>query len=560
MATLVDEWARAGVTDAVVCPGNRSTMLSAILEQDARIRVHVMVDERCASFFALGLAKATGKPAVFWCTSGTAAAQAHAAVIEAHYAQIPLLVCTANRPPELQHVRDWQSIDQSHLYEGMTRWDFAPAVADPAMRDTWRSIGARSVSETMFHPCGPGPVHLDLAIREPWQLDAAELPPGRTNNEPWHEHVIAGANVDLSVALNIMSGGARGAFVVGEATVDRALVYGAAEVLGWPVFAEARSGCRYEHDNCITTYDSILRSDAYGGVHQPEVVIHFGTPSISKALTGWIAKSTAREWLVDPYDLWSGSKATSAVVVQADPNAVCRAIIDAESNASKDATWLKDWQRAEANAKLAIDFVIRTDSQLTEPNVARALATELGPVNLFAATSMPVRDVEAFSSKKLTAKVFANRGASGMDGLTSTAAGIAIATGKPTVFLTGDLSFLYDLNALWALQGTAESVNMTIVVVDNNGGGIFSTLSQLTEVDAPTFERVVATPQRVDIPAIADALGAKVEQVRNVNELIDAVRNALAAGGIRVVYVATNREENALLHRQIYAAVADAVS
>jgi 2-succinyl-5-enolpyruvyl-6-hydroxy-3-cyclohexene-1-carboxylate synthase len=553
LATLIDEWSRAGVTDAVVCPGNRSTLLSALLETDARINVHVMVDERSAAYFALGLGKATGRPAVFWCTSGTATAQAHSALIEAHYAQVPLLVCTSNRPPELHHVRDWQSIDQSKLYEGMTRWSFAPGVADDAMRDSWRSIASRSVVETMHHPNGPGPVHLDLAIREPWNLPIDQLPPSRPNGAPWHR-------VEIPDSIASTFGPSQwinktGVFVVGECDVDAATLYEAANRLSWPVLAEARSGVRQPHPHCITSYDTLLRGEVFATSHQPEIVVQIGSPSISKTVATWIQNSGAELWVVDPYDLWRGSVGDASSILRVTPTSLCCSIVAADLQGEHNG-WLESWQRAEAGAQRVFASMLDSVDEVNEPGIARRLASSLGRINLFAATSMPVRDVESFSGAQLAAKVFANRGASGMEGLVSTAAGLATADpGRPTVLLVGDLSFLYDLNALWALPAT----NLTIVVIDNNGGGIFSTLPQLKTIDPEVFERVIATPQNVDIPAIVTSLGVSVVVVERLADLVPACKQSITDGGLRVVYLRTDRARNADLHRRLTDEVANAL-
>lgn len=553
-ATLVDEWVRAGVTDAVICPGNRSTLLSAVMANDGRLRQHVMVDERSGSFFALGLGMATGRPAVFWCTSGTAAVEAHAAIVEAHQAQVPLLVCTADRPPELHHVRDWQSIDQSTIYGNSLRWQFNPGVADTTMSSSWRSIASRAVTETMSHPVGPGPVHLNLPIREPWQLDVGELPPGREADNPWHATHEA-VMQPSSEFVQAMTRATKGIIVVGRTEVDAELLHQCAATLGWPVLAEARSGCRIPAPTTIAAADELVRNESFAARCRPEVVLRIGTPVLSKAVAQWLSKSSAAEWAVNPYDVWEGSAADADHFVRAQPNEVCRALLRA-TDATTDPAWLAEWQQAENAAQNAIAGVIATHSEPTEPGVARALVEGL-PVTtpLVAATSMPVRDIEWYSPPHSGLRVFANRGASGMDGVVSTAAGIAVGVQKPSVLLTGDLTFLYDTNALWVTKSAGAPVDLVVVVLDNNGGGIFSMLPQLEGLDEQKFERLVATPHGVDIAGVVAAFDIKVEAVTHAFELLPTVTRALDAGGLRVVYVRTNRAANAVVHQELHDAV-----
>ncbi len=562
-ATLVDEWVRGGVTDAVVCPGNRSTLLSAVIANDGRLRTHSMVDERSASFFALGLAKATGRPALLWCTSGTATAELHAAVIEAHQGQVPLLVCTADRPVELQHARDWQTIDQSRLYEGTTRWHFDPGVADDVMSKSWRSIAARSVAETLYHPIGRGPVHINLPVREPWKFEIGELPPGRSNSRPWHSTVPGLVQPSPEVVGELASrAGTEGVIVVGKVEVEAAAVHACAQALGWPVIPEIRSGCRTSEVTTVGAADDILRSAQFAEAHRPTTVLRLGAPILSKSVAVWLAAAGAEEWLVDQYDTWVGPAPDATHIVRADPTTLCLAISEMlayeTSGKQQDSTWLQRWQGAELRAQGALDDALSTG--LSEPFLARSLVAGL-PDNsiLFAATSMPVRDVEWYGRPRDGLRVLANRGASGMDGIVSTAAGASIASGLPTVLLVGDLTFLYDLNALWNLPGASGSIDLTIVVVDNNGGGIFSMLPQLSSLERDVFERFVATPQTVDIAAVTKSFGIPFANVKTAEEFVPSVLSALEKGGLQMVYVKSDRSTNADVHEQVHAAAVAAI-
>lgn len=558
-ATMIDEWARCGIQDAVISPGSRSTLLAAMIESDPRIRTHVMVDERSAAFFALGIAQVTGRPTLIWTSTGTASVEVHAAVVEAHHARVPLLVCTADRPPELHHSRDWQSTPQTGIYASSTRWSFDPGVATIDMSRHWRSIAARSVAETMHHPSGPGPVHLNLPIREPWAYEIGDLPAGRDGGRPWHRHHRPVTLPSPDVVKELALGGRRGVIVAGKGGYDVDALHACAAALGWPVLADFRSRARLPLPNTVGTMDALLRSERFRSRQKPDVVLRLGTPPLSRFTPVWVAEAGAEEWLVDPIDNWEGSVPHAANIVQADPTELLRAVSRAATG-ERVAGWLESWQHAEQLALATIEAGIPRDS-LNEPAIARALVDNLPDgANLFASTSMPVRDIEWYGKPRGGLSVYANRGVSGMDGLISTAAGIASASRQPTVMLVGDLSFLYDLNALWATKGATEQIDLTIVVMDNNGGGIFSILPYFSAIDPAVFERVLGTPQDVDIPSIAEALGVKVETIRTLDELMPAVHSALDAGGMRVVYARTiDRATNAALHKQIHANVAAAI-
>ncbi len=556
-ATLVDEWSRCGITDAVVGAGRRSTLLAGLLEVNSAIRVHVMVDERSASHFALGLSIATGRPAVMWCTSGTATVEFAAAVIEAHHSRVPLLVCTSDRPPELLHVRDWQAVDQRFLYAGSTRWSFDPGVADAAMRQSWRSIAARAFGETLHNPSGPGPVHLNLPIREPWTFDAGELPPGRPNGVPWHTWPRATVRPSNESIGALIAGERKGVIIAGNADYDYEPVHACARALGWPVFAEARSGTRVPESTTIAGYDALLRSPAFMEVHRPDVVVRFGMPVLSKTVTQWLQTHTPEQWLVSPFDEWTGTAGDAANIVRADIDEFCATVL-ALGPESADASWLQSWQRAERLAQRAIDEALLFDV-VTEPFVARSLAHSLpeGSI-LFASTSMPVRDVEWYAPARRGLSVIANRGVSGLEGMVSTAAGVALNNAGPNVLLTGDLGFLYDLNALWTLKGISGDLQLTIVIVDNDGGGIFDAFPELRGLGQNVYERVTFAPHRTDIVAAVEGLDVPVSVVTDPARLVDTVVQKCVEGGLGVVYVPIDRDTSSTMRKNIHACVASA--
>jgi 2-succinyl-5-enolpyruvyl-6-hydroxy-3-cyclohexene-1-carboxylate synthase len=557
-ATVVDEWVRAGVTDAVVAPGSRSTPLALALAADGRLRVHVVVDERSAGFFALGLGLATGRPAVVLTTSGTAAVELHPAMVEAYQARVPLLACTADRPPELHQVGAPQTVEQAGLFRDVVRWAFEPGVPDHAAAPTWRSMAARAVAEAVGPPAGP--VHLNLAFREPLVGEPGELPPGRPDGAPWH--TVATAPVppspELVGRLAATAGSRRGVIVAGAGAGDPAAVHGLAEALGWPVLADPRSGARLPRRTTVAAADALARVPAFADRNRPEVVLRLGAPWASRVLGEWL--QDVPTVLVDPDRAWLDPDRTAEVVAACDHTLLCRAVADAaRAGAPAPTEWLDAWAAAEAAAQAAFDDVLAGHDEPTEPGVARALYAALpDAASLVVSSSMPVRDVEWYAAPRSGLRVLANRGANGIDGVGSTALGVAAAAGTasaaPTVGLLGDLAVLHDVNAL-----LIRDVPCTLVIVDNDGGGIFSFLPQRRTLDATRFERLFGTPHGLDLAAIARAYGAEVVPVAKAAELPAAVADPQPAAGVRVVHVRTDRAANVAVHDELHAAVAAAI-
>lgn len=542
-ATLVDEWVRCGVTDAVVSPGSRSTPLVLALDAHPGIRVHVHVDERSAAFMALGLGLTRGRPAIVVTTSGTAASHLHPAILEAHHARVPLIACTADRPPHLHHVAAPQTVEQRDLFGEAVRWSHEPGLAVGIPAATWRALAARAVAEAVSGPSGPGPVHLNLAFDEPLVAEPADLPPGRSESRPWFSVVSSGSS---EVLLQRLEG--NGVVVAGRGACGDAAVLG--EALGWPVLADPRSRARAT-PNAIAAFDPILR--AIGDELRPEVVVRVGDPPASKVLATWLASlDGATHVLVDPHGVFADPDRTAAIVLRASAVAACAALATAAAPA--DGNWLDRWRQAEAAAQAAISEVLRSYQTLTEPAVARTLTQHLGDEHaLLVASSMPVRDVEWFGHPQQRVWLGANRGANGIDGLVSTAVGIAL-KGHHVVALLGDLAFLHDTNGLLGLRD--RGVDCTFVVVDNGGGGIFSFLPQKQGLSDDQFERLFGTPQSVDLAALAGAHGLPVEVVTAADDLCSAVGRS----GAQVVIVPSSRDRNIEVHEALNHAVSAAVS
>jgi 2-succinyl-5-enolpyruvyl-6-hydroxy-3-cyclohexene-1-carboxylate synthase len=543
-ATVVDEWVRAGVVDAVVAPGSRSTPLALALDARAEIRVHVHLDERSAGFYAVGLGLATGDPAIVLTTSGTAAVELHPAVVEAHHAHVPLLACTADRPSELHDVGASQAIDQVHLFGRAVRWFAQPGVPDDGARGTWRSLAARAVAEARGAGGAPGPVHLNLAFREPLVGDPDVLPPARPGGGPWHSVArVEPGPLDISDRV----AGRSGVIVAGADAPGPLVVHGIAEALGWPVVADGRSGCRVPARTTVGAFDALLRVPAFAGPHRPDVVLRFGAPLTSRALNEWLAATGADQVLAHPRYAWLDPDRSATTLT---------ASVTVSRPVPSPPDWLDGWVDAERIAQRTIASVLDRHAGPTEPGVARVLLDVLPrDATLMVSSSMPVRDVEWYARPREGVRVVANRGASGIDGVVSTALGIAAGTRRgPTVALLGDLAFLHDAGGL--LAADRRGVDCTIVVVDNDGGGIFSFLAQADLVAPDRFETLFGTPHGLDLASVANAYGVAVTRVERLDEL----RPALDGNGVRVVLVRTERAANVAVHREINDAVTAALT
>ncbi|MFD9949003.1 2-succinyl-5-enolpyruvyl-6-hydroxy-3-cyclohexene-1-carboxylic-acid synthase [Nonomuraea sp. NPDC059023] len=539
-SVLVDELVRCGLTDVVLAPGSRSAPLALALHAESRVRLHVRIDERSASFLALGLAKRSERPVALLCSSGTAAANFHPAVIEAGESGVPLLVLTADRPPELRGTGANQTIDQIKLYGSAVRWFAEVGVPEdrPGQVAYWRSLACRAYQRTLG-PADPGPVHLNLSFREPL------IPDGDTNwcesldgdvNGPWVRARVAPPPVALHIPPT-----RRGVLVVGDGAANVRRYIAAAGMAGWPVLSEPNGGGRYG-DHAISTYHFLLGTPEFADAHQPDVVVTLGRPGLSRPLLTWLKR--AQEHIVVAPDLarWPDPTRSATQVAQAVEIPV----------ASGDDTWLHSWRAADLAARAAIDELLDA-SGLSEPRLARDLVDALpNGALLFSGSSMPIRDLDQAMRPRRGIRVLSSRGASGIDGLVSSAMGAALGHNGPSFALLGDLSFLHDQNGL--ILGPREPrPDLCFVVVNNDGGGIFSLLPQAAVRDP--FERVFGTPHGVDLGYVAAATGTPYTLVSDISELGKALRGE----GLRVVEVRSERESNALIHAQLREAAQTAI-
>jgi len=549
-ATLVDEWLACGVRHAVISPGSRSTPMALALANRTELQVHIFHDERSAAFAALGIGKASGVPAILLCTSGTAAVEFHPAVVEAHHAEVPVLVCTADRPPELQAVGAPQTIDQQNLYGVAVRKFINADVADDGEANSWRDLAQSAFVSTVGQRRGP--VHLNLQFREPLVGDATELPRRNSAHSSISRPALKVSPRHVKKLCKLLSA-SRGLIVAGPENYLADSVIQLAESLGWPVLADPRSKIRVEHHLVIAAADSMLRDQRFAELHTPEVVLRFGTPPASKVVNTWLANSKATQVVLTTTPTLVDPDRKCALHMQCEIDAVCSELI-ASITARTNTTWASAGVQAEKLAQVAINAALTNELKISEPAIARTIyACMPSNAHLVVSSSMPIRDVEWYGAPRSALTVHANRGVNGIDGVVSTAVGVALATNEPTALLIGDVALLHDTNGMLNLN--LRNLDLRIFVVDNNGGGIFSFLPQKTTLDEARFEMVFGTPHQVDIEALAKAHNISAQTIESLDDLAMAV----AQRGLRLTRIVTNREENVKVHDRIHQNVAAAL-
>ncbi len=560
LRALVDEFVRCGMRHACTSPGSRNTPILLTLAREPRLRAWSHLDERCAGFFALGAAKASGRPVAVTCTSGTAAANLAPAVIEAHEAGVPLIVLTADRPAELREVGAGQTIDQLKLYGDAARWfcelDLADATPE---RLRWvRTLACRAYFAALDGR--PGPVHLNVPLREPLVLDVplGELDPthpggGRADGAPWvrldRTPATGGTPRRHEFARTVVVAGGLDA---ADRSVGRRLAEVAARARV-PLLADPLSGAR-RGEAAIAHYDLFLRDPATAAALAPDAVWRIGELPTSKPLRAWLAGLDVPQIAFGADDRWPDpdSRLTRRTVGRLGD---LLARIEGDEIVADASDWLERWRGADAAAAEAIAWALAGSpaSELSEPATAALLGRALpAEATLVVAASMPIRDVEAFIAVRPDPpRVLANRGANGIDGTVSAAFGVAAAGEGPVVLLIGDVALAHDIGGLLAAR--RAGLALTIVLLDNDGGGIFHFLPVAGEPDA--FEEHVATPHGLDFAHAAALYGCRYERAATGAELERALVDSLEARETTIIAVRTERAANRELHQQIEAAV-----
>ena len=585
MAQLAVQLHRLGLRDACISPGSRSTPIALALARHGGIRVHVHLDERSSAFFALGVARTSDRPVALACTSGTAVANWLPAVVEASMSGIPLLLLSADRPPALRGTGANQTIDQVGIFGGYVRWSLdAPLPApSPDAGRTWRALAAEAVERALGPQ--PGPVHLNLPFSEPLvpsgatvvlepeppsgrdaegvQPRVAPLPPAPAEGgsaRPGLSHAPDPALVDELAGLVraterglVLAGGLRSPAEPGATSAIARL----AEAAAWPLIADPTSGAR-TGPAALATGALLLGAAGFATGHVPDLVIQFGSTPTSRAALAAAARArrlvvvTAPGTEADPgHAAW--------MTVRCDPAALAAALVE-RLVPRPETAWRRAWSEADRLAANAVAaWMEELGDEPFEGRVARDLAACVPEgATLFAGSSMPIRDLDGFMLPRTGLRVVGNRGASGIDGSVSTALGLAAgaAAQDPRTFaLIGDLAFLHDAGALFWAAGRGH--DLVIVVINNQGGGIFDLLDQSR---LPEHEALFSTPHGIDLAALTAAAGAGHRLVTRSRDLAPAVTAAGAAGGLQVVEVRTERRRNAELHRAVTAAVERALN
>ena len=566
-SAMAEELARSGVERAVISPGSRSTPLAVALWRQPGIEVTVILDERSAGFFALGTALATGVPAAVLCTSGSAAANLHPAVVEADEAGVPMIVLTADRPPELRDIGAGQTIDQLKLYGDAVRWfcEVGTHEADDDGLLHFRAVACRAHAAAIGDP-RPGPVHLNVPWREPLAPIPEEGAVTATDplalegrgDAPLNSVSAAVPRADEALLDRLaerIESAPRGLIVAGRqmspALAEPASALAAAA--GYPILAEPTSQLRrgpHDRSLVVSTYDHIARDRP--AALEPELIVRVGDLPTSKPLRQWLSSIEGLEQIViDPAGEWREPTRRAEVIVRADPSVTARSLIERlarlrpGASAVAGSPFASGWIDADAAVRDAVDRRLRELDELSEPGVWTALGQALRDGDsVLAASSMPVRDLEAFLRPGPEGvRIASNRGANGIDGQVSTSAGLATGSGARTWVVLGDLALLHDLGGLAAARRTDH---LRLIVIDNAGGGIFHFLPQAEAMEEPEFEALLGTPSGLDPVAAAELFGLTAARPENPAELDEAL-----AGDARMIVIRTDRERNLELHREL---------
>ena len=567
---IVEELVRCGVDFFCVAPGSRSTPLVAALAGNEGARSLVHFDERGTAFAALGYARATGHPAAWITTSGTAVANGLPAVVEAATDGVPMILLTADRPPELRQTGANQTVDQPDIFGDFVRWRFdlpAPSLdVDPASVLT-------TVDQAVYRAgrSPKGPVHLNLMFREPLIPGPHDDPSPAATPERWRDTpepytryaatrpAADGAEVEAlwerlrPVERGLVVAGRLATRAEGEAVERLALS------LGWPLLPDVGSQVRLGGNRRNAPfYDVLLADKVFAEAHAPEAVLHFGGRALSKRLEGFVAGHRPDPYVVvreNPFRLDPGHLVTHSVEAGIEDFCASLGRALSERPSAADASWVEGWRAASGEVGSVLDRALAEETGLNEPLVARLVSREVAEGHgLVVASSMPIRDLDAFAATDgAGVPVAANRGASGIDGTVATAAGYAHGSGRPVTLLIGDLALLHDLNSLAMLRG----LPVTVVVLNNDGGGIFSFLP--VSEHKPFFEPFFGTPQGVGFESAATMFGLGYARPTSAEEFLAAYRAARSANSPSLIEVQTDRDENVAAHRDLLERVATAV-
>lgn len=565
IAAFVSELVSSGVEDVVISPGSRSTPMAMVMAEHPGLRVHIHVDERSAAFFALGIAKAAQKPTVLLCTSGTAAANYFPAITEAKISRVPLVVLTADRPHELRDVGAPQTIDQIHLYGHHVKWfvEMAPPDHSEELKRYARTVCARAVATAVQVPAGP--VHINFPLREPL-IPALESEPLFTQSERTSGYVkinlptISLKEDEFNHYAELIQAAQKGVIICGQ--IDdadfSAAVTALAEKLKFPILADPLSQLRSgEHSGkwIIDTYDTFLRFDEIKKTLKPDLILRFGAMPVSKALSFFLKENRlARQIVIDGGVGWRDPAMLATEMVYCQETIFCQET-SRKLSVNSVSDYAKEWQQVNDHTKRALAKINET-KELSEGKLFYQLS-ELLPEDaaVFVGNSMPIRDLDSFfhyNRKRI--RVMGNRGANGIDGIISTALGAAVMS-QPLYLIVGDLTFFHDLNGLIAAK--MQQLNITILLINNNGGGIFSFLPQSNH--PKHFELLFGTPLDLDFSQAVQMYGGEFSSITNWEHFRNAILQDREKKGLRVLQIVTDRYDNVKEHRELWNVVSQEI-
>ncbi len=567
---LVEELVRHGVNTFFVAPGSRSTPLVAAVASNPKARTIVHFDERGSCFAALGFGRATGRPAAWITTSGTAVANGFPAIVEASVDEVPILLLTADRPSELRQTGANQTIDQVKIFGDYVRSFFdlpVPSQNEP-LRTTVR-VAAQAM-DTMARR--PGPVHINCPFREPFEMqnggaffaaltetDVDGLSDWLAKKKPLNVSGTTGMTMPVQDAIDhlraVVGKYDKGLVVVGALPPDAplAVIAGALTSFGWPILIDPLSQLRdrtFNSRGVVPYYDQLLAVDNFSARATPDAVVHIGGRLLSKALINLLNSNKDCEYVRIGARQEYNPGQRSCLTIGGDITLVLSQVKPA---ARRDESWLQMW----VDGTAVVADIFSLDSNLAgEPSVARQLVNSIPDgYAVFYGNSMPIRDADRFGLAPRPTPVFANRGASGIDGLIATAFGVSVGRHTPVVAFVGDLSLLHDLNSLSLLNQSNHPV--IVVVVNNDGGGIFSFLPIVSNDDL--FEKYFGTPHGMTFDHAAAQFKLPYTRVSSPSKLTAALQDAYRSGKSHVIEVASNRPENRSIHTRVSALVASAL-
>lgn len=558
--TFVNELFLSGVKYACISPGSRNTPLTFAFANHKKIKSFVHIDERSCAFFALGLAKSSGTPAVIVSTSGTAAAEFYPAIIEAYQQRIPLIVCTADRPPELLDRGANQTINQINLYKNHIRWfiDAGLPEAIPEKIKFIKSAAKKSVYKSLVE--SKGPVHLNFPFKKPFEPDAFTdevekdlIDLSKSSFIENNFHAKKEKNISsqkwFNEILNFLKKFEKGLIIAGPENYDPHFHKNCkilAEKLGYPILADGASQLRFgkhNKENILSNFEGILRSAPFSNNYQPEIILQFGRTVTSKALENYLKKCNSIRFMINEFGDWfdPANKATAAIACK--PFLFCEKMLEAINNKiNRKSEWLKNFVCAESiSAKIKRETIYKAKF----PNESRIIKEILDVIpensNIMISNSMPIRDFDYFAYKtEKDIAVYNNRGASGIDGIISTALGVSAESKKTTVLLTGDLAFYYDLNGLLAAK--KYSLPLIVVLINNNGGGIFEVLpiSKYKNI----FKEYFITPHSLEFSNFVKAYNGKYKLIKNWGNFKNSFKQALTNKTFSVLEIKTDASKS----------------